>query len=705
MPDRACCLACLLAVAAAVPVAGAAPGDTTPLLAIEAFAWLGSWSALRAPALAAPAADGEAKGALEDVFEATWVRTGPRLALTLRRTRTDWCGRLGVRFRFAGDTTVCSYGMAELPVRVPVADVGQGLVVSTWRPGAPRWLLAESATGRAGTLVESRNHHGFFLYRTGEGTVDAHCALDCVGVGNTVQFELRLVPDATGEGLQAAARECFGTPPPPPVDRAAAACLRQSGFVRADDAGRAFVDGAGKPWYAMGCNLPHLVTLSDAEQEEELAKAAAAGMTVVRVLVPDAEFRPLYGAWNEEAIRRLQALVERCAAHGLRVLVCLEYGLHGHQYNASVHLSTVPGDLYLLERPLAEYQGVVKRIVAPLRADPAVFAWDVSNEPLIEPEANSPVLADRFRAWLRGRYATPEARRVAWDETGTQTDEAGLPSKEEYEKQTTARARDFFAFAAEAVGESMVARARLVRAADPQHLVTIGHTHWRLLHGVAGTEVFDFLAYHTYDLWVNGPVVSEHVLYLAAGLRHALPGRPRPVVIEEFGIQTGPQYTPDVSAEHIRQFIAAGQRWGLAGLLHWWEMSPEMLEAYRQAWPYAPSREAGGPLLGLWLPVREEWQSVFYPRYMTRRLWGQAMQTAAEAGWRLRWLATPDEAKACKALLVLADRLPETEEAALRAAAVPMHLLPGRDPAPDGMARLPATVDEQAWYWREALPH
>lgn len=702
MPERVCCLALLLAFAVASPAATAVSGAGSPLLAVDVFAWLGSWSALRTPVVAIPAADGETAAALEGVFAVTLARSGDRVTITLRRTSADWCGRVGVRFRFAGETSTLVYSIGELPVRVPLSGVAPGLVVSTWQTGAPRWLQAETTTARFGVLIESRAHHGFFLYRTGEGTLDAHCALDCAAVGDTARFGLRLAPGVTPDELQATARELFGSRSAPPPDSAAASRLRQTGFIRVDGAGRAFVDGTGNPWYAMGCNLPHLITLSDAEQEAELAKAAAARMSVVRVLVPDTEYRPLYGAWNDEAIRRLRAVVERCAAHGLRVLVCLEYGAHGHQYNASVHLSPVPGDLYLLEKPLVEYQEVVRRLVEPFRDDPAIFAWDVSNEPLIEPDATSPVLADRFGAWLRGRYGTEEARRAAWGEAGAAPAAVGLPAKEEYEKQATPRARDFFAFAAAAVGESMVARARLVRAADPNHAITIGHWHHRLLRGVAGAGVFDFWAYHTYDLWVNGPVVSEHVLYLAEGLRHALPDRPRPVVIEEFGIQTGPKYPAEVRAEHIRQFIAAGQRWGLAGLMHWWEMAPEMLGAYRQAHPYRLQAEADGPLLGVWLPASEEWQSVFYPRYMTRRLWGQVLQTAAESGWRLRWLAAPDQARACKALVVLAEHLPETEAAALRAARVPLYVLPGKGTDPDGATRLPATAAEQARFWREA---
>jgi hypothetical protein len=681
-------------------LAGASAAEG-PLLGADAFAWLGSWTALRTPTLAAPQADGEATGTLEGVFEATWTRTGNRLALSIRRTAGEWCGRLGVRFRLAGDTAACAYGIEELPVRVPLATVGPGLVVSTWRIGAPRWLCAESAVATDGVLIGSRHQHGFFLYRTGENTFDAHCALDSPAVGETVGFEFRLLPGATATGLGSAAREALGVSAAPSPDAPAAARLRETGFVKVDDAGRGFVDGTGKPWYAMGCNLPDLMALSETEQEAELAKAEAARMTVMRVLVPDSCFRPLYGVWNDEAIRRLQATVERCAAHGLRVLVCLEYSAHGYQYNASVHLSPVPGDLYLMERPLAEYQEIVERIVVPLRDAPAIFAWDVSNEPTIEPATGSPVLPGHFREWLRSTYAADEALRTAWGAPVSLT-EAEQPAKDEYEKQSSQRARDFFAFAAEAVGKSMVARAKLVRAADGNHPITIGHWQFRLLRGIEGAAVFDFWAYHTYDLWLNGPVISEHVLYLAAGLRDALPDRRRPVVIEEFGIQTGAKYSADLSAEHIRQFIAAGKCWGLAGLMHWWEMSPEMLDAYRDADPYAAGPEGDGPLLGLYLPPTEEWQSVFYPRYMTRRWWGQAMQAAAEAGWRLRLVADPEEARTCRALLVLADRLQPPDLALVRAANMPAHLLPGDEQAPDGVTVLAREYEEQVRYWRQA---
>lgn len=687
-------------------IAGCACAQNTPLVAIDAFAWLGNWSALQSPSVTAPETDGEATGSLNGVFDVTWKRDGERYSALIKRVTSDWCGRVAIRFTFAGDTRDYTYAVHELPVRIPLQKVSAGHIVSSWAYGSPRWMMAESRSGSAGVLVTTTSQHGFFVYRSKTNTIDVHMALDCSKVGQEARMDFTVVKPADATSMQAAEREQFGWRPAPPVDKEAAAALRATGMVRVDDAGRAFVDGTGKPWYAVGCNLAHLMTLSEADQEEELARAQAAGMTVIRFLIPDWCYRPAYGVWNEEAFRRLHACIERCAAHGLRVLICLEYSAIGSQFNASLHLSPVPGDLYILNRPLDEYREVVERIVVPLKDDPAVFAWDVSNEPMIEPDGRSPQLKVRFRDWLRAKYGTADALRTAWGEGAPEAfEQAELPGSDEYDGQETRRAKDFFAFAARAVGESMVARLKLVKAADPVHPVTIGHWHHRLLSDVEGAEGFDFWAYHTYDLWMNGPAISHHVLYLAEGLRNALPDRPRPVIIEEFGIDRRPQYPDEMRAEHIRQFLEAGKRWGLAGVMHWWEMSPAMYQAYRDTMPYQIAGVVAGPVLGVYLPRSQEWQAVFYPRYMTRRLWGQVLQSAAESGWQVRFVSTTAQAAECDALLVLADSTEPEEGAFIAGAGLRAHFIPGGEEAAAGISAasvMPKDAGKWTEYWKTA---
>ncbi|MCC6444703.1 MAG: cellulase family glycosylhydrolase [Armatimonadetes bacterium] len=156
------------------------------------------------------------------------------------------------------------------------------------------------------------------------------------------------------------------------------------------------------------------------------------------------------------------------------------------------------------------------------------------------------------------------------------------------QEQSNRPAHDFFAYANALLADSLIARARMVRRADPKHPITLSHGNPRLLRGRAGDQVYDYWSPHTYDLWINGPEISHHALLLVESLRRALPGRPRPVVIEEFGISEGADFPEAMRAEHIRQFIEAARHRGAGSLLHWWEMTPLMYRIYVDASPYRP---------------------------------------------------------------------------------------------------------------------
>ena len=680
-----------------------APRSDGVLQEVAAFAWLGSWQALRSPSVPAPPDTGTAGGNLESVFEVKWTRTEDILRVRVTRTSEEWCGRLGVQLRVSPDVSALTYAHHDLPVKVPLSNVRPGPAFWLWTVGVPRWVVAHAPGAMACVLLQTDTHHGFFVNRQKEGGTTAQLCLDAGSVGDSAELALRLMPGANPEAMQAAAHRHYAIRPDPVVDRQAADALRAGGFVRADAAGVGFETAAGEPFYAVGQNQAHIITLSRAEQEDALKQAAAAGMTAIRILLPDWCYRPVPGVYNDGAFERLRECIDRCAAHGLRVIVCLEYGAHGYQYNAAIHLSRSPGDLYLMPQALAWYRQMVDRVVRPLRDDPAILAWDVTNEPDIAPDSTSPVLRGVFIDWLQGEYRTLEALRAQWGpETPDAFADVVVPDKDAYSNQSTPAARDFFRFAGHAVADAMIARARIIKGIDPNHMVTISHWNPRLLRGHEGAELFDFWAPHTYDLWVNGPAISHHVLYLVAGQRDALPDRRRPVVIEEFGLSKGSKYPDEMRSEHIAQFLGAGKRWGAGGVMHWWEMSRGMYDTYRDSRPYAAAPPEDAPTLAVYLPERQEWQAMLYPRYMTRRLWAKAMASAAEAGWRLRLLWDAQHVTDCAALLVLDDAPSSAEEAIAQALGKTVVLLPGVEPPAESLptaVALPADWDRQVRWW------
>jgi len=704
-------LSAVLLSLAAGDVAAAAPGADEQLLprhlqGITAIAWLGGWEALRAPAVAAPAADREVVGDLEQAFRVVWRRDGDALRVKATKLGDAWVGRLAVELRLAPECRVLTYGYGDIPVRVPLAEAKAGQVLWAWEYGVPSWLVAESPGGSAGVSVETTNSHGFFADRAPDGTYIVHMAVDWPKTaGESVEVAFRLVAGAQPRELQAERRRRLGIEQDPPLRAARARRLRREGFVRVDATGWGFATGAGRPVRILGPNTPHLAMLSPAEQEVLLARSEAAGITVTRLLIPDYAYRPL-GAWNEEAYRRLLATVDRCASHGVRTIICLEYSGAGQQYNLTIHRTGNWSDLYLMPETLEWYRGTVGRVVAPLRDDPAVLAYDVTNEPDVALSPATSTLTGVWHTWLQGKYRTIERLREAWKHTDPKGfDAAELPAQDDYDWQRTQQARDFMACGAEAIGQAVIARAKLVRAADPHHLITLSAWDPRLLRGLPDAAIFDYWSPHSYEIYFLGPEISDQVMYQVGLLRRALPERPRPVVIEEFGLFEDPKFPEAMREEHLRQFLAAGDHWG-AGMMFWYDLTPGLLAEFRQASHREPAVQDGGPELAFYVPPSEECRVLIYPMYMWRRKWGLALAAAQEAGYRVREVCGPSEAAGCGALLVLGDGLTAEEARLVAQMGLPVVITPGAEAAQQalpGAEVLPADREGQVAVWAERL--
>jgi hypothetical protein len=374
-------------------------------------------------------------------------------------------------------------------------------------------------------------------------------------------------------------------------------------------------------------------------------------------------YRPLPGLWNEAALARVKPTLDRCAKHGIRVIVCLELSANGYQYSCTTHRTRAWSDIYFLEEAKRWYRDAVERIVVPLRDHPAVFAWNVTNEPAVEPDAESPIQTDLFCQWLQGKYGTIDALRRAWNRPDLRGFEAiVLPDAKTFNEQSNPAARDFFELSSAALARSLIERAQIVRHADANHLITVSHWNPRLFRGHRGAEVFDFWAPHTYDLWINGPEIDRHVLFLVESLRRALPDRDRPVLIEEFGISTEAKYAESLRVEHVRQFLDAARSRGGAGILHWWEMSPAMFREFARPLPSQPTASARPvPTVAVHLPPSEEAFLFIYQHYGTRRVWDQAVAACIEKGYRVRFVSDRESASPCAAVLLLSHQSPPSD--------------------------------------------
>jgi len=602
-----------------------------------------------------------------------------------------WCGLLAVEFVFDADIKNISYGMEDVPVSIPMNKVDTGLLVSTWFHNAPWWINADKAGRTDGVLIESDDGHGFRVFYGSDKAFSVKSVSDerlhfqarllVPKAGESKTFRFRMAPDLSNTAMRSAAREQRGQSVVPAIHLEKASALRASGFIKRDRWNTGFVDETGTPYYAIGLNTHsgQFLIMPPVEQERVLQAMEKAGMTVMRIITFDWIFHPVPGVWNMAAMKQLKETIDRCAAHGIRVLLCLEYSAAAYQYSIGLHLSPSDQDIYFMKEMLRDYKERVDFIVKPLKDDPAVMAWTVSNEPghMLKPDKNSRATTSGFKEWLKNRYGTIGQVAAAWKRPVlTNFNQITQPEKEGYEKQLTRADRDFFDFQNDVIAETLIDRGRLIKHADDNHLVGISDGFSRRMAGHAGAELFDFQAPHTYDLWSNGREILRHVFFLLAQHRDALPGNPRPVIVEEFGISEQPQFSPAMRAEHIRQFMEAGKRWGMAGIIQWWDMNAEAYAAFAAEKPYVDQSQSDGPTLAVYLPPSQEWNLVFYGCIGVRRRWENAVFAAVDAGFSIKVISSPEQAGEATAILVLADSLNPVERLHVRRSKHPVYLLP-----------------------------
>lgn len=600
-----------------------------PAISVAAYSTTHGRQAVELPGLEGPQQSGS--GTLGTTYRVDWRRTGNRYTIQATRTGSGDHWRLAVEARYPSDTRELTLWDQSLPVTVPLQSIrGKGQSYWTWTIGAPVRLASSAPRGGSLITPETGTHHGFWISGEKDSTFVAQFGLDAWTTGSSAILSFTVTPAVA---------------PAAPPKAAVAGRSRLTGFLRVDRQGEGFVDGSGRTWRMMGRNQHDFVAMDPNRQEALLAGMVQNGMNTLRILVQDTLFQPLPGQWNAEAVRRLRPALDRCAAHGIRVIICLELSGCGYQYSVTQHSSPCWSDLYLLPSTRAIYRDRVRRIVAPLRDHAAIAAWDVTNEPDLPPDPTSLVQAEEFRRYTT-RLRGPSAPAL-------------LPTVPEYEAQATECSRDYWRWASGALAESLIDRARAIRQADPNHMITLSAWDPRMLRGYQGADLFSYWSPHTYDLWINGPLIEKHVAGLVLAQRTALPGRPRPVVIEEFGLSEDPSRPEAMRAEHIRQFAAAARRWGAGGLLHWWDMTPSMLEAYRSIAP--GSRHPVGKPLAVWLPPSNYPSTVIYSRYMERRGWEAAIWKAIEAGYTPTFVYTPEQARAMGRLMTLGQPMTQDE--------------------------------------------
>lgn len=287
----------------------------------------------------------------------------------------------------------------------------------------------------------------------------------------------------------------------------AAAAHASGEFVAVRDGG--FVLG-DKPFRFVGANNYYLVYKPECMAEDVFASAAAMGLRVIRTWAfLDGEshdgiaLQPEPGKFDDEGFRRLDRVLEQASRHGLKLVLTLVNrwddfgGMRWYVDNAG----RGPIDEFYTRKETREaYKAYVRHVVGRVNSrtgiaykhDPAIFAWQLANEPRCPSDASGDTL-------------------VAW--------------------------------AAE--------MSRYIKSMDPNHMVSVGDEGFYLCPGeddgapggkegvdwrrLVALPCVDYGTVHLYpDHWQKTPEWGAEWIR-----RHARDARKigKPVVVEEFGLR------------------------------------------------------------------------------------------------------------------------------------------------------------------------
>ena len=308
------------------------------------------------------------------------------------------------------------------------------------------------------------------------------------------------------------------------------------------------------------------------------------GVNCARVFLTAATFQPDVNTVDEQALTKLDTLVRIARQSGIRLI------LTGPDHWEGSPAYWKP-DRFAGERALKALDNFWRAVGQRYRGEPAIFAWDLLNEPHL------PWFAETWRPlwnkWLQAKYGDWGRLQAAWAgelKEGESWDNVTVP--ENKASKGNPRLLDWQMFRESLADEWVRRQVEAIRQADPTHLVTVGYIQWSypLVRGGNPSQYaafnpqrqsrwLDFMCMHFYPL-LGRPLESKeawdrNLAYLQSALAYCHVGKP--VVLEEFGWYGGGAPRGESSLTEDEQ-----DRWIVAEI----EATRRLSEGWL-SWPFA----------------------------------------------------------------------------------------------------------------------
>jgi Beta-galactosidase len=341
------------------------------------------------------------------------------------------------------------------------------------------------------------------------------------------------------------------------------------------------------------------------------------GANCARIFLAAAIFQPDANSVDEQALEKLDTMVQIARRTGIRLIVTGPDHWEGEP--AYWQPDRFAGEDAM--KALDKFWSVVGQRY---RGEPAILAWDLLSEPQMPWALES--WGPRWNTWLTTKYQNQEGLKAAWaDELESDQTLGTIGIPKNAAKGNSPRLLDWQRFREHLADQWVQRQVQALRSADPTHMITVGYIQWSYPGVRPGdpklysafnphrqAEWLDFISVHFYPLMGN-PFSSinnweRNLAYLQSILAYCQAGKP--VVLEEYGWYGGgapagrPRRTEDQQNRWITAEIEASRR-----LVHGW-----------LSWPFADTPDATDMSLfgGM---VKED---------MTPKVWAAGFHTFAQ---------------------------------------------------------------------------
>lgn len=302
------------------------------------------------------------------------------------------------------------------------------------------------------------------------------------------------------------------------------------------------------------------------------------GVNCARVFLTAGSFQPDVNTVDPQALAKLDRLIKIARQCGIRLI------LTGPDHWEGSPQYWKP-DQYAGEQAVKALEHFWTVVGQRYRDEPAIFAWDLRNEP--EMPWFVETWRPRWNDWLRERYVDRAGLKAAWAAELAEDEQLGsIEVPKDTAVKGNPRLLDWQRFREHLADEWVRRQVEALRAADPSHLITVGYIQWSYPPARPGDphvycafnphrqkQWLDFISIHFYPL-MGEPYSSrdsweKNLAYLQSVLAYCHTGKP--VVLSEFGWYGGgapagrPYLTDGQQARWIGEEIEASRR-----LAHGW---------------------------------------------------------------------------------------------------------------------------------------